>query len=484
MQLGKIHFEDLVRDALARLYEPEALQTDPALYRRVSTAIEEMKPGANVKPNAKAWRPYRVLHLRYVEGLNATEVQQALALSKSQYYREHESAVQALVALLSSAEPISRLIAAPRSNLARRGLAAGGALTVFALLALFFARGALEADANRTARELVPEPPPAQLAAPSLRIYAGTGQPGYENGPGAFARFAGPFGLAVDSAGIVYVADTGNHRVRKIMPTGLVLDVAGSGTAGYADGPGAAAQFNSPNAVTVGPDGTVYVGDIGNLRIRAISPLGVVSTLAGSGNAGYRDGVGGEAEFGATGTVVADQAGNVYVTDRPNNVIRKVTPAGAVTTHSGTGVRGHTDGPPGVAQFNGPQRGGCVDRAGNFYVLDTVDNRIRRVAPDGSVTTVAGTGTPGYADGPAAEALFSAEIRGMCADPAGSLYVMDAGNRRVRVVSAAGMVSTLYEFTAPNQTPGNLKLDLAGNLYLSDREHNVIYKLTLPPRIP
>src|SRR5439155_24741704 len=192
------------------------------------------------------------------------------------------------------------------------------------------------------------------------------------------------FGLSIDAGGMLYVADTGNHRIRKISDSGLVTDLAGSGIAGYLDGPSGTAQFSSPNAVTVGPDGTVYVADAGNFRIRAISQSGIVSTLAGSGTTGYSNGQGTAAQFGGTFGVVADRAGDLYVPDRPANVIRKITPSGAVSTFSGNGARGHVDGPSSVAQFNGPQYLGGLDASGNLYALDTIDLRIRKIAPDGS----------------------------------------------------------------------------------------------------
>jgi len=143
-----------------------------------------------------------------------------------------------------------------------------------------------------------------------------------------------------------------------------------------------------------------------------------------------------------------------------------------------SGKRGHVDGTAGVAQLSAPTRGGGVDEAGNVYVLDLADSRIRKIAPDRSISTVAGTGSPGYSEGPAATAQFSSDILGVITDAAGTLFVMDAGNRRVRQVKD-GIVSTLYEFSDPNQSPGNIKVDPSGNLFLSDRPHNVIYKLAL-----
>jgi serine/threonine-protein kinase len=308
----------------------------------------------------------------------------------------------------------------------------------------------------------------------SLSIYAGNGESGHTNGTAAAARFAGPFGLGLDNGATLYVADTGNHRIRSVGPTGLVLDVAGSGIEGFADGPRAEAQFSSPNAVTVGPDGTIYVADAGNLRIRAIGPSGIVSTLAGSGVAGYVDGVGMEAQFPILGAIVAGPDGVMYVPDRLNNIIRRVTPSGVVSTFAGTGIRGHVDGPREAAQFNVPMRMGGVDSGGNVYVLDTGDNYVRKISPEGTVSTVAGSAVAGFADGTVREAQFSSDILGLTSDAPGNVYVMDAGNHRVRLVTPEGIVSTLFEFTDLNHAPGNIKRDAAGNFYLSDRQHNVI----------
>jgi sugar lactone lactonase YvrE len=222
----------------------------------------------------------------------------------------------------------------------------------------------------------------------------------------------------------------------------------------------------------------VYVGDTGNLRIRAIAPDGTVRTLAGSGQPGYVDGVGPAARFTATGAIISGPDGSLFVPDAANNIIRKITPTGVVSTFAGNGKRGHVDGPQGVAQLNAPTRGGGVDAAGNVYILDLGDNRIRKIAPDGGITTVAGSETAGYADGPASDARFSKDILGVITDAAGNLFVMDAGNRRVRKVSVDGIVSTLFEFTDPDMTPGAIKVDAAGSLFISDRPHHRIYKLT------
>ena len=470
-----------VADALADLHDPMALRKHPlarrsgasALQAELAAAIEVLRPSPQVQPSDRAWRRYHLLTLRYVEALDPAEVARRLAVSRSQYYREQEVAVSAVAEILrekgwiEGPPPSAAADPAPGSRLIP---ASGRALAIGAIVLLMVLVIGVAARAT-----LLSERPVAPALV--LSIYAGDGKSGYVNGAAAVARFSGPFGLAVDRAGTVFVADTGNHRIRRISNSGLVLDAAGTGVAGYRNGPTAEAQFSSPNAVAVGPDGTVYVGDAGNLRIRAISPSGTVSTLAGSGQAGYVDGVGTAARFASTGAIIVGPDGTLYVPDRDNNVVRKVTRDGVVSTYAGTGHRAHVDGPRGIAEFNAPQRGGGADAAGNVYVLDTGDNGIRKIAPDGSVSTVAGTGQPGFRDGPADQALFSTDILGVIANAQGDLFVMDAGNHRVRKISS-GSVSTLFEFTDPDQAPGNIKLDPAGDLFLSDRTHNLIYKLT------
>jgi len=460
----------------------------------VLAAIEALKPAPKVDPRSRPSVLYRILQLRYVEARAPAAVQAELAMSKSQYYREHEAAVEAFTATLREAHWLRAMLEArpdwtttrevegsqaPRAPRVRSVVLGGAGLAVGAAIVILLVRG-LSAPTVTSGAAASDAPASDAATAPpargSLRLYAGGGPPGRVNGGASLARFANPFGLAVDAGGTVYVADTGNHVIRSITTSGLVLDLAGSGVEGYADGPVATAQFSSPNAVTVGPDGTVYVADSGNLRIRAVSPTGDVTTLAGSGRAAYRDGVGEDADFALAGAIVADPAGNLYVSDRLNSVIRKVTTNGAVTTFAGSGVRGHRDGPLLEAQFNVPQRLGA-DPLGNIYVLDTGDNAIRMLTPDG-VSTVAGGAEPGFADGPVSAARFSSDILGITADAAGEVYVMDAGNRRIRRV-ANGVVSTLFEVTDPEQAPGNIKLDRAGTIYLSDREHNAIYRLRL-----
>jgi DNA-binding beta-propeller fold protein YncE len=189
-----------------------------------------------------------------------------------------------------------------------------------------------------------------------------------------------------------------------------------------------------------------------------------------------RDGIGAEAQFAATGAIVSDRLGNLYVPDRLNNLIRKVTPDGEVSSFAGSGKRGHADGPSHLADFDLPLRM-AADAVGNVYVVDTGDNRIRKITPSGLVSTVAGTGEAGFADGSSTEARFSNNVMGICVDEAGNLYALDAGNSRIRKVTPDGLVSTAFEFTGLDMSPANMKIDRAGNLFLSDRAHNMIYRV-------
>jgi sugar lactone lactonase YvrE len=255
---------------------------------------------------------------------------------------------------------------------------------------------------------------------------AGSAKQGYADGTGTEVQFNWPFGVAVDSKDNVYVADTGNHRIRKISPAGVVSTLAGSGEEGYADGAGTEAQFYYPADVAVDRKGNIYVAT-GNHRIRKITPAGVVTTLAGTGDEGYADGAGTEAQFGSLNGVTVDGRGNVYVADLDNHRIRKITPAGVVTTLAGNGDEGYADGTGTEAQFNQPF-GVAVDGKGNVYVADTGNHRIRKISPAGVVSTLAGSGDRGYTDGAGTEAQFYSPI-GVAVDRKGNVYVTDVGNR-------------------------------------------------------
>jgi ribosomal protein L6P/L9E len=249
---------------------------------------------------------------------------------------------------------------------------------------------------------------------------------GFKDDTGAAAQFTGPAGVAMNPSPIVsnavYVADRDNHRIRKVSLSGVVTTLAGSGTGGFKDDTGTAAQFNGPFGIAVDVSENVYVADYANHRIRKISPAGVVTTLAGSGERGFADGTGAEAKFANPTDVAVDGAGNVYVGDSNNYRVRKITPAGVVTTLAG-GDYGFKDDTGTAAQFRTPY-GVAVDAAGNVFVSDSTNNSIRKISPAGVVTTIAGTGEVGHLDGTGAEATFN-NPKGLAVDSAGNVYVAD-----------------------------------------------------------
>ena len=262
-------------------------------------------------------------------------------------------------------------------------------------------------------------------------------------GPSAEVMFNYPQGLAIDGAGNLYVAiqpcppalasgQKGHHYISKISPDGIVITLAGS-EIGYTDGLGAEARFNYPDDLAVDGAGNVYVADSGNHRIRKIGPNGVVTSLAGSGEEGYADGPGADAQFNNPQGVAVDGAGNVYVADGGNHRIRKISPDGMVTTLAGSGEEGYADGPAMEAKFNNPG-GLAANAAGNIYVADINNHRIRKISPEGIVTTLAGSGKRGYADGPGWQAQFSYP-GAVALDAAGNLYVADLSNLRIRKIS-------------------------------------------------
>src|SRR3569833_1037744 len=262
---------------------------------------------------------------------------------------------------------------------------------------------------------------------------------GHADGGGASASFAGPTGIATDSAGNLYVADMVNNTIRKITPKAEVTTLAGTvGVTGSADGVGAAATFSSPLGVATDSTGNVYVADTLNQLIRKITPTGNVTTLAGTALIlGHADGTGTAARFANPWSVTSDHNGNVYVADIGNQTIRKITLEGEVTTLAGTaGVRGLAEDNGAAARINSPC-GVAADSAGNIYVADCGNSTISKITSTGEVTTVAGTaGVQGYADGVGAAASFSCPSA-LVTDPAGNIYVADCGSHTIRKITPA-----------------------------------------------
>ena len=244
-----------------------------------------------------------------------------------------------------------------------------------------------------------------------------------EDAIGTEAQFSNPFGVAVDSDGNVYVADTDNHRIRKITSARVVSTLAGDGTT---------AQFSFPAGVAVDSDNNVYVADSGNHRIRKITSTGGISTLAGNGSAGDKDATGTEARFRNPYDVAVDSSGILYVADYHNHRIRKITSEGVVTTLAGNGTAGDKNGAGTAAQFNYPS-GVAVDSSGILYVADYSNNRIRKITSEGKVTTLAGNGSAGDKDATGTEARFR-NPNGVAVDSSGILYVADSGNNRIRKI--------------------------------------------------
>lgn len=298
----------------------------------------------------------------------------------------------------------------------------------------------------------------------TLSVYAGAIGPGmYAPGDFAHARFHDPRGMAVDARGNVFVADYVDSVVRRLAPRGEVELVAGQvEQRDPADGPALQARFYSPECVAVAADGVLYVSDSGSETVRRIGRDGMVTTLAGAlGVEGYADGPGPRARFNHPVGLGVDRHGAVFVADAYNATVRRIGPDGAVTTLAGTaGATGWRDGVGPSARFNTPV-GLALDAAGNVYVSEYFNHTIRRIAPDRRVSTVAGSpGKAGFADGPAAQSRFR-HPQSLAFAPDGSLIVADTGNSRVRRIVPGGEVQTLAggsdgERVVPGPLPAEL----------------------------
>jgi len=335
-----------------------------------------------------------------------------------------------------------------------------------------------------------------------VETYAGTGLPGYKDGPAAEAQFNTPVGLALDTAGNLYVFDWFNFLIRLISPDGTVSTLAGTGEQGFKDGPAAQAQFRGlALTLAVDPTGNLVVPDGGNHRIRLIAPdglalsssEGVVSTLAGTGEAGYRDGPADQAQFNNPTSVATDAAGNVYVADAANNRIRVITPQGQVRTLAGSGEPGYKDGLATEAQFDNPSSL-TVDSSGNIVVAEGLPwlyrgtRRLRLITPDGRVHTLAGSGEPGHKDGPEAEARFVLPMS-PAFDAGGNLVVADDGEARLRLLTPDGLVYTLAGTGEPGRAdgpgpvaqfaePAGVVVGSRGEVYVSEPNAHTIRRIT------
>jgi serine/threonine protein kinase, bacterial len=263
--------------------------------------------------------------------------------------------------------------------------------------------------------------------------FAGTaGSPGSANGTGSAASFDSPVGIAVDASGNVYVADSANDDIREINPSGVVITFAGTGSTGFANGTGTAASFDNPTGVAVDAADNVYVADQNNDAIRKISPAGVVSTLAGSGSTGFANGTGVAATFDNPTGLAVDATGNIYVADQNNFAIRKITPGGVVTTLAGSGISGAVNATGTAASFNHPYDV-IVDAQGDVFVADGGNDLIREITSAGVVTTLAGTGTAGSSNATGTFASFSSPW-GVAINSSNQIFVADTNNNMIREI--------------------------------------------------
>jgi sugar lactone lactonase YvrE len=315
---------------------------------------------------------------------------------------------------------------------------------------------------------------------------------GRVNGTGFTARFDFIDALTTDSSGNLYVADAGN-TLRYVTAAGVVTTIAGQpGVAGWQDGTGTGALFNDPAGVALDPQGNIYVADAADYTVRKVTSAGVVTTFAGKGNTqGSANGTGTLATFTAPSALVADSAGTLYLADGNGNTIRKITTPGAVvTTLAGTGSSGLTNGAAANARFNDPQ-GVAVDSAGNVYVGDTGNNCIRLISKStGQVSVFAGStrGAAGSSDGTGTAALFNGPA-GLRVDASGNVYVCDAGNGTIRMISPQGVVTTIsgtvgaddskdgVNSVAAFDLPGDLTLGAGGVIYVGDTANYTIRRV-------
>lgn len=322
----------------------------------------------------------------------------------------------------------------------------------------------------------------------TVSTFAGNGTLGAVNGTAEKASFSNLMDVAADSAGNIYVADSRNNLIRKVSPDGVVTTLAGSGKQGSEDGKGISASFFFPAALTADANGVVYVADTHNSLIRKISPDGTVITIAGRLTpeaAKYRDTV---IKLDNPYGIAVDDKGNVFVADWERDMIKKISPDGKMTAFAGNGEKGAKDGQGAAATFYLPE-GLALDHTGNLYVADCYNNMIRKITPDGLVSTFAGHALKGAKDGKGKAASFS-HPDGLAVDHAGNVYVADVGNNKIRKITPDGVVTTIAGTgmhggangpgkTASFYRPFGVTVDKTGNIYVADYQNNLIRKITL-----
>jgi sugar lactone lactonase YvrE len=325
--------------------------------------------------------------------------------------------------------------------------------------------------------------PTNRAASGRVTTIAGSGSPGVEDGPAMSASFSDPFGIAVDKRGNVIVTDGGqSNRIRRVTVDGKVHTIAGSNE-GFADGNALQAQFNTPSGIAIDNGGNIVIADTSNNRIRKLSTDGTkVSTIAGSGVAGFKDGRTGEAQFDGPIGIAVDKHGNVFVADAYNDSIRKITTDGAVTTVAGTGSPGFGDGQATGAAFDTPC-GVAVDKDGNVFVADTGNHAVRKITPQGEVTTIAGGTDAGPQGG---EVRLNRPV-GIGVTHDGFLFISDEGSGKiVRIApdgegrtyagSVAGFADSVGGYARLNG-PASIAIDREGVLYVADSQNYLIRQI-------
>ena len=344
---------------------------------------------------------------------------------------------------------------------------------------------------------LAPSPLPTRVD--TIDAVAGSGEAG-ALGDGARALAAQldrPTAMALDASGNLYIVDANNRKVRRVTPGGIISSFAGTGMPGVSGdgGPATAALFDAPSAVALDAAGNLYVADYNNHDVRKVGTTGIITTFAGVGTAGSA-GDGGPATAAQLDNpcgMAWDHVGNLYIADRSNHKIRQVAPDGTIRTFAGSGVAGSAGdlGAATSAQFNAPVAV-ALDAASNLYVADYFNNKIRKVTPGGIVSTWVGTGAAGASgDGGPATAAQLAGPNGVAVDAAGNLYIADLGNDKIRKVTPGGIISTFAGAGAGGATGSGVAatdarldgaygvaLDAAGNLYLTATNINQIRKVT------